>query len=77
MNMDAITLYKNKEQIIRSILDADEDTITKIAEVLKKAVKFPARMTVGELKEEAMEGVNQVKNGQVISHEDFLKKHKL
>lgn len=75
--MDTITLYKNREQIIRSILDADEDTISKIVEVLKKAAKSPARMTIEELKEEVMEGVIQIESGQVISHEDFLKKHGL
>jgi hypothetical protein len=73
--MDAITLYKNKEQIIRSILDADEDTISKIVAVLKKTVKYPAQMTTEELRKEVIEGVEQVNNGQVISHESFLKKH--
>jgi hypothetical protein len=53
--MDAITLYQNKEQIICSILDADEDTISKIVEVLKKSVKYPAQMSVDELKKEVMQ----------------------
>ncbi|GAB6008504.1 hypothetical protein [Dysgonomonas reticulitermitis] len=76
--MNTITFYKNKEQIIRSILDADEETITEIAAILgRKKEKYPARMTVEELKEEVLEGVNQAQNGQVISHEDFLKKHGL
>jgi hypothetical protein len=71
--MDTITLYQNKEQIIRSILDADEDTISKIVDVLKKNVKYPARMTIEELREEVMQSYEDAKNGLGTPQEDFFK----
>lgn len=73
--MDAITLYKDRERIIRTILDADEDTIAKVVEVLKSAVqkKKPAVMTVDELKTEVMQSVDDAKNGLGISQDEFFK----
>ncbi|NDV97419.1 hypothetical protein D0T84_21330 [Dysgonomonas sp. 521] len=73
--MDAITLYKDRERIIRTILDADEDTIAKVVEVLKNAVqkKKPAVMTVDELKTEVMQSVDDAKNGLGITQDEFFK----
>jgi hypothetical protein len=73
--MDAITLYKSKEQIIRSVLDADEDTITKIVDILKKTVKkkYPAQMSIDDLKAEVMKSVEDAENDKGTPQDDFFK----
>ncbi|MDR1883296.1 MAG: hypothetical protein LBR26_11035 [Prevotella sp.] len=54
-------------------MDADEDTISRIVEVLKKEVKYPAQMTIDELKEEVMQGVEDAKNGKGKPMEQVFK----
>jgi hypothetical protein len=78
--MDKTTLlYIEREEAIKSLLNVEDiSVIKKIRSILnKETTKLPAVMTIEELKAEVMEGVRQVENGQVISHSDFLAKHKL
>jgi hypothetical protein len=72
-------LYIEREEAIKSLLNVEDiSIIKKIRSLLnKETAKLPAVMTIEELKAEVMEGVRQVENGQVISHSDFLAKHKL
>lgn len=73
--MDKTTLlYIEREEAIKSLLNVEDiSVIKKIRSILnKEAAKLPAVMTVEELKAEVMEGVRQVENGEVISHEDLF-----
>lgn len=73
MNKDV--LYIEKAKLIESILiDVDDiDIIKKMRSLLKKSVKYPAQMTLEELKVEVMQGVEDAKNGKGTPQEDFFK----
>lgn len=73
MNKDV--LYIEKAKLIESILiDVDDiDIIKKMRSLLKKSVKYPAQMTIEELKVEVMQGVEDAKNGKGTPQDDFFK----
>jgi ribosomal protein S8 len=79
IDMNSSTLYVEKAKLIQSILNDidDESVIEKLKSIVYKAVKYPARMSIDEMRKDVLEGVQQVENGEVISHEEWLKKHNL
>lgn len=72
--MDRAALLYEREELMKSLLDVEDvGLIKKLRSMLKReTAKRPAVMTVDELKAEVMEGVRQVENGEVVSHEDLF-----
>ncbi|MDR2915744.1 MAG: hypothetical protein LBV74_13070 [Tannerella sp.] len=76
--MDSTTLYAEKARLVQSILNDvdDEKVLEKIKRIISKAVKYPARMTVDELKAEVQEATEEIRQGKVTKHDDFVKEMK-
>ncbi|MDR1883733.1 MAG: hypothetical protein LBR26_13255 [Prevotella sp.] len=77
--MDKTTLlYVEREKAIKSLLNVkDISVIKKIRSILnKETVKLPAVMTVDEMRAEAMQSVEDAKQGKGKSMEQLFKEAK-
>lgn len=76
--MDAVTLEHRRLEIAKIALNStDEKIINKLFSYAQKLTRetesSPVLMTDEELKESVDRAVNQYKNGETVSHEEFLK----
>ncbi len=73
--MNSTTLYAEKARLIQSILnDIDDETvIEKLKAIISEAVKYPARMTIEELKIEVMQSVDDAKKELGTPQDEFFK----
>lgn len=77
--MDKTTLlYVEREEVIKSLLNVkDISVIKKIRSILnKETAKLPAVMTVDEMRAEAMQSVEDAKQGKGKSIEQLFKEAK-
>ncbi|MDH6341792.1 hypothetical protein M2480_000751 [Parabacteroides sp. PFB2-12] len=74
--MSTFAIHTKRAELIRQIRqETDETVLDRLIACLKKESNAPCQMTPKELEESVDRAIQQYRNGQTITHEEFLKKY--
>ena len=73
-----MNIQAEKIELVKMILDTDNPSIlSSIKKMLKRQSKKDFWDTLPQAqKDDIMKGIEEVKNGEIVDYEDFIKKHK-
>ena len=75
--MSTIAIHTKQEELIRRIRqETDETVLDSLMAYLTKKPNPPCQMTPKDLEDSVDKAIQQYRNGQAITHEEFLKKHR-